>query len=39
MADSELSTATAGRDDWENSTPMDAGESLFGPMNHDADNE
>lgn len=28
---SELQTATAGRDDWSNTTPTDAGESLFGP--------
>lgn len=29
---SKLETATAGRDDWENTTPTDAGEALFGPM-------
>ncbi|WP_254532131.1 AbrB/MazE/SpoVT family DNA-binding domain-containing protein [Natrinema gelatinilyticum] len=29
---SKLETATAGRDDWENTTPTDAGETLFGPM-------
>jgi AbrB family looped-hinge helix DNA binding protein len=29
---SKLQTATAGRDSWENTTPGDAGESLFGPM-------
>ena len=29
---SKLQTATAGRDSWENTTPADAGESLFGPM-------
>ena len=29
---SDLQTATAGRDSWENTTPADAGESLFGPM-------
>ncbi|PSP95370.1 AbrB family transcriptional regulator [Halobacteriales archaeon QS_9_68_42] len=29
---SNLETATAGRDDWEDTTPMDAGETLFGPM-------
>jgi AbrB family looped-hinge helix DNA binding protein len=29
---SKLQTATAGRDSWENTTPTDAGESLFGPM-------
>jgi len=28
----KLKTATAGREDWENTTPTDAGESLFGPM-------
>jgi AbrB family looped-hinge helix DNA binding protein len=28
----KLQTATAGREDWENTTPTDAGESLFGPM-------
>lgn len=28
----KLHTATAGREDWENTTPTDAGESLFGPM-------
>lgn len=28
---SNLETATAGRDDWENTTPTDAGEALFGP--------
>jgi AbrB family looped-hinge helix DNA binding protein len=26
----KLETATAGRDEWDGSTPMDAGESLFG---------
>ncbi|WP_255171162.1 AbrB/MazE/SpoVT family DNA-binding domain-containing protein [Natrononativus amylolyticus] len=30
---SKLKTATAERDNWENSTPTDAGETLFGPMN------
>jgi hypothetical protein len=30
MTESGLSTATADRDDWTNTTPMDAGESLFG---------
>jgi AbrB family looped-hinge helix DNA binding protein len=30
---SKLETATAGRDDWTGSTPMDAGEALFGPTN------
>lgn len=34
---SKLRTATAGRDDWEGSTPTDAGESLFGPMVRDDD--
>jgi AbrB family looped-hinge helix DNA binding protein len=29
---SKLQTATAGRGSWENTTPADAGESLFGPM-------
>nr|WP_256547925.1 AbrB/MazE/SpoVT family DNA-binding domain-containing protein [Halovivax gelatinilyticus] len=29
---SKLETATAGRESWENTTPTDAGESLFGPM-------
>jgi AbrB family looped-hinge helix DNA binding protein len=29
---SKLETATAGRDDWEDTTPMDAGETLFGPL-------
>jgi AbrB family looped-hinge helix DNA binding protein len=28
---SNLEPATAKRDDWEDSTPTDAGESLFGP--------
>jgi bifunctional DNA-binding transcriptional regulator/antitoxin component of YhaV-PrlF toxin-antitoxin module len=32
---SKLQTATAGRDSWENTTPADAGESLFGPMDDD----
>ncbi|MCU4743615.1 AbrB/MazE/SpoVT family DNA-binding domain-containing protein [Halobacteria archaeon AArc-m2/3/4] len=27
----KLETATAGRDDWENTTPTDAGKALFGP--------
>jgi AbrB family looped-hinge helix DNA binding protein len=27
----KLVTATAGRDDWENTTPTDAGAALFGP--------
>ncbi len=29
---SKLETATAGRADWEDTTPTDAGEALFGPM-------
>ena len=29
---SKLKTATAGRTNWENTTPTDAGETLFGPM-------
>lgn len=29
---SKLETATAGRERWENTTPTDAGEALFGPM-------
>lgn len=29
---SNLQTATSGREDWTNTTPTDAGESLFGPM-------
>ncbi|APX97818.1 AbrB/MazE/SpoVT family DNA-binding domain-containing protein [Natronorubrum daqingense] len=29
---SKLETATADRDDWTNTTPVDAGETLFGPM-------
>ncbi|MFB6309481.1 MAG: AbrB/MazE/SpoVT family DNA-binding domain-containing protein [Haloarculaceae archaeon] len=32
-----LETATADRDDWDASTPMDAGEALFGSL--DADDE
>lgn len=28
---SRLETATAGRESWENTTPTDAGETLFGP--------
>lgn len=32
---SELQTATAGRKEWANSTPTDAGEALFGPMDPD----
>ena len=30
---SKLQTATAGRDSWVNTIPVDAGESLFGTMN------
>ena len=33
----ELDPATAGRDDWTGTTPTDAGESLFGPMDEGAD--
>lgn len=29
---SKLETATADREDWENTTPTDAGDALFGPM-------
>ena len=29
---SKVETATADRDTWENTTPIDAGETLFGPM-------
>jgi len=29
-ANTQLETATAGREDWTDSTPTDAGESLFG---------
>jgi len=28
----KLETVTAGRDDWTETTPTDAGETLFGPM-------
>lgn len=28
----KLQTATAGRDDWTETTPTDAGDALFGPM-------
>jgi len=31
---SKLETATAGRETWEDSTLVDAGESIFGPMDH-----
>lgn len=34
---SRLETATAGREMWEESTPTDAGSSLFGPMDEDDD--
>ncbi|OTF01222.1 MULTISPECIES: AbrB/MazE/SpoVT family DNA-binding domain-containing protein [unclassified Halorubrum] len=30
---SKLELATAGRDDWTHTTPTDAGETLFGPIN------
>lgn len=30
---SKLETATADRETWENTTPTDAGETLFGPKN------
>ena len=30
-----LEPASTGRDDWSNTTPMDAGESLFGPLDYD----
>jgi hypothetical protein len=33
--DAELGSATSDRDDWEGSTPTDAGEALFGPMDTD----
>lgn len=32
---SRLETATADREIWEESTPVDAGSSLFGPMDED----
>ena len=32
---SKLEPATAGREDWTGSTPTDAGESLFGPMDRE----
>ena len=32
---SKLQSATAGRTDWTNTTPTDAGESLFGPIRDD----
>lgn len=32
---SDLQTATAGREEWENTTPTDAGRALFGPMDRD----
>lgn len=31
----KLEPATAGREDWTDSTPIDAGESLFGPMDRE----
>lgn len=31
----QVQTVTAGRDNWESTTPTDAGESLFGPMDHE----
>lgn len=31
----KLETATAGRDEWADTTPTDAGEALFGPMDRD----
>lgn len=31
----QIQTATAGRDNWESTTPTDAGESLFGRMDHE----
>ena len=31
---SKIETATAGRETWEDSTLVDAGESIFGPMDH-----
>lgn len=34
---SRIQTATAGRENWEDSTPTDAGESLFGPMEPEPD--
>lgn len=34
---SKLETATADRDDWADTTPTDAGETLFGPMETDHD--
>jgi hypothetical protein len=30
-----LQTASAGRSDWSNTTPIDDGESLFGPFDSD----
>lgn len=32
---SRLETATAGHDEWEQTTPTDAGEALFGPMDRE----
>lgn len=34
---SKLQPATAGRDDWTNTTPTDAGKSLFGPRDTETD--
>lgn len=31
----KLEPATSGREDWTDSTPTDAGESLFGPMDRE----
>ncbi len=31
----QLVTASAGRTDWSETTPMDAGEALFGPMDRE----
>lgn len=36
---SGLLTATAGRDDWTDSTPTDAGDALFGPIEHEPSDE
>ncbi|MDF9746011.1 AbrB/MazE/SpoVT family DNA-binding domain-containing protein [Natrinema salsiterrestre] len=36
---SELQTATAERGEWANSTPIDAGEALFGSMDSDETTE
>ena len=34
---SKLQLATAGRDDWEETTPTDAGDALFGPMDQESE--